>query len=548
MRRTTFIGNVTLGLSLLVLPAADAMAGTFRPAELLPEAGIATLDRNVARTQLDRELFGQPHASVVIGRVDVYGRFPYLEARYFQVVSDPQWNRLLFGQTDRGLEAFDGRETAFGALSQPRGLSSDENGRVYVADTGNDRVLVFQASHEFDEMRLEPVTAIEGLSRPHDVVFHDGGTPFDPADDRLYVADTGRNRVVRVDLEGDRARITSAVGALGSGEGRFAGPTAIAVARTEGRDVDVVFVADSHSHRLVRLVDAGHELLWDGALTHDLPEITALDTDHWGNVYAASPRGGEIRKFTPELLPIDSLRDVDQPRGVHVPRVTVHDHRHDTVTRAGRGRAVVVERWGDRSGLLRVDLGVDVRDVAVDDDTVRFTLTDRAKVVARVRGADGVRLEREVALGELDAGDRSVDLASIVAGVPRGEARLEIEATSTYDDAVVATAAASFSVDEDQSVSPRAARVLGAAPNPFNPRTTIEFVVPGGPALDVALEIVDARGRVVRSVPARRFAAGRHGFDWNGTDDTGAAVGSGIYLYRVELGGETFSGKLALVK
>lgn len=546
MRRTNLIPGVTLGLVLL---AASAPAGTFRPAELLPEAGIDVLDRSVAQATLDRELFGEPHASVVIGRVDVYGRFPYLEARYFQVVSDPQWNRLLFGQTDRGLDAFDGAATSFGSLKEPRGLSSDEDGRVYVADTGNDRVLVFETSTEFEEMQLVPVFAIDGLHRPHDVAFSNGGTPFDRSDDRLYVADTGANRVLRVDIDGEQARVVSEIGGLGSGEGRFAGPTAVAVARFDGLDQDAVYVADSHSQRLVRLLDQGHSLDWDGALTHDLPEITDLDTDHWGNVYAASPRGGEIRKFTRDMLPVDSLRDgLDHPRGVHVPLVTVHDHRRGTVERAGRGNAVVVEHWGETSGLRRVDLGVDVQRLAVDDDALRFTLTDRAAVTARVLAAEGSRVEREIALGAMDAGARSVSLAEILAGVPAGDARLEIEAVSTYDDAIRATTAVAFAVDGDHTATPREAGVLGASPNPFNPRTTIEFVVPSGPSMDVSLEIVDARGRVVRSIPARSFATGRHGFDWNGTDDAGQAVGSGIYLYRVDLGGTTHAGKLALVK
>jgi len=532
---------------MLGLLAIDASAGTFRPAELLPEAGIEVLDRTVAREKLDRELFGEPHASVVVGRVDVYGRFPYLEARYFQVVSDPQWNRLLFGQTDRGLDAFDGSETSFGALSEPRGMSSDENGRVYVADTGNDRVLVFETSSEYDEMRLEPVFAIEGLHRPHDVVFSNGGTPFDGSDDRLYVADTGANRIVRVDVHGDRGRIVSEIGGLGSGEGRFAGPTAITVGRFDGHDEESVYVADSHSKRLVRLVDLGTGLAWDGALAHDLPEITALDTDHWGNVYAASPRGGEIRKFTRDMLPVDSLRDgLDHPRGIHVPLVTVRDHRRGTVERAGRGSAVVVEHWGETSGLRRLDLGVDVKNVAVDDENLRFTLTDRATVTARVHGAD--REMTDVALGTLDAGDRAAALEDVLAGAAMGEARIELVAVSTYDDASTARADVELFVDADHSASPRRAAVLGASPNPFNPRTTIEFVVPNGPDLEVGLEIVDARGRVVRSVAARRFDAGQHGFDWDGTDDTGAPVGSGIYLYRVDLGGTTYAGKLALVK
>lgn len=533
----------------LVLVSRPAATETFRPSDLVPEAGISVLDRRTASARLDRELFGEPHASIVLGRVDVYDRFPYLEARFFQVVSDPAWDRLLFGATERGLDAFDGRGSSFGPLDAPRGLSSDEFGRVYVADTNNDRVLVFSTHPEYHELRLEPLFAIEGLKRPHDVAFADGGTPFDATDDRLYVADTGRNRVVRLDLDGDGAREVSRVGGLGSGEDRFAGPTAIAVARIDGHDLDTVYVADSHRRRLVRLADLGHGLHYVDAMEHDLPEITSLDTDARGNVYAASPRGGEVRKFTSDLVPLASLREgLQEPRGVHVPRVTVHDHSRGTVTREGRGSAVLVDRWGEHSGLRRVDLGVEIRGLAVVEGALHFTLTDHADVVVRVHDTSGRRLLRETRLGPRASGSVNTDLASLAAGLPAGQLTLEIEAVSHHDAARTSRSTVEFTSDGDRSARPRTALVLGASPNPFNPRTTIEFVVPDGRSLEASLEIVDTRGRVVRRLPPRRYAPGRHGFDWNGTDDTGETVGSGIYLYRVELGDTSFSGKLALVK
>ncbi len=535
----------------LLLLAVPAIAGTFEPAELLPEAGIAVLDRAIAREQLQRDLFGDPHASVVLGRVDVYDRFPYVEARYFQIVSDPGWNRLLFGESGQGLAAFDGEGSAFGALDSPHGLAADDQGRVYVADTGNDRIVVFETSSEFDRLELRPAFVVEGLSRPYDVAFSDGGTAFDDRDDRLYVADTGRNRVVRIDLESGAGRITRTLGALGSGEGRFAGPTAIAVGRGDGTNNDFVYVADSHTRRLVRLIDTGADLLWDRELGHQLPQVSDLDTDHWGNVYAASPRTGEIWKFAPDLLPVASLRaGLDHPRSFHVPVLTVTDHVRGTVTRAGQGSGVVVERWGDRSGLRLMDLGVELREIAADASAVHFTLTDRARVHARVRDERGALL-REIDLGELDAGRRDADLATLTGGLEtsgRGDVSVEFEAVSTYDDARRASGSAHLRLNGDGPAALTEAAVLGASPNPFNPRTSIEFVVPAGPALPASLEIVDARGRVVHRAAERAFDPGRHAFEWTGTDDGGQPVASGVYFYHLRLDGREHGGKLALVK
>src|SRR6185503_16222453 len=110
----------------------------------------------------------------------------------------------------------------------PRSLAVDEWQHVYVADAGNNRVLVLEARTEFDQITLTPRFEIAGLSDPHGVAYSDGGTPFHAGDDLLYVADTGKNRVAAFALSTNAAREVASVGALGSGPGRFAGPMAVA--------------------------------------------------------------------------------------------------------------------------------------------------------------------------------------------------------------------------------------------------------------------------------------------------------------------------------
>ena len=78
--------------------------------------------------------------------------------------------------------------------------------------------------------------------------------------------------------------------------------------------------------------------------------------------------------------------------------------------------------------------------------------------------------------------------------------------------------------------------VLTAAPNPFNPRVGISFVldVPAGTA---RLAIFDVTGRRVRELAGGRLDAGAHSFTWDGLDDAGQAAASGTYVCRLELGG-----------
>jgi len=72
-------------------------------------------------------------------------------------------------------------------------------------------------------------------------------------------------------------------------------------------------------------------------------------------------------------------------------------------------------------------------------------------------------------------------------------------------------------------------------PNPFNPRTTIDFAVPASGHAD--LRILDLRGRLVRTLVDESVAAGRHARIWDGTDTHGRPVASGVYLYRLDFRG-----------
>ena len=81
-------------LAVAVVMVGPATGGTFERSQLSPENGIDAVTKRVARETVDRDLFSRPYASVVVGNVDIYETFPYLEARYVQVVSDPGWKRV----------------------------------------------------------------------------------------------------------------------------------------------------------------------------------------------------------------------------------------------------------------------------------------------------------------------------------------------------------------------------------------------------------------------------------------------------------------------
>jgi flagellar hook assembly protein FlgD len=78
--------------------------------------------------------------------------------------------------------------------------------------------------------------------------------------------------------------------------------------------------------------------------------------------------------------------------------------------------------------------------------------------------------------------------------------------------------------------------------------TTIRFVVPAGPRRDHTLRIYDVAGRLVRELSSGSIEPGVHDVRWDGTDDRGTQVSSGVYLYRVSVGTESLRGKMVLLK
>jgi thiol-disulfide isomerase/thioredoxin len=84
-------------------------------------------------------------------------------------------------------------------------------------------------------------------------------------------------------------------------------------------------------------------------------------------------------------------------------------------------------------------------------------------------------------------------------------------------------------------------------PNPFNPTTTLAFTVPpdAGP---ISLAIYSASGRLVRTLARGDLPAGPHAITWDGTDDAGRPLSSGVYFARLAAGSSTAELKMTLLK
>ncbi len=526
--------SIVLAIVTTLTQAEGALGKAFEFTPILPSEGVERLDQSVARAQLDRDLLSAPAATVILSDVDLYDRFPYVESRTFQVVSDPAWNRLVYGAVGKGVRAFDGVGTTFGPLRGPRGLASDERGRVYAADTENGRVLVFATPREFDTMELVPLFAIEGLSRPIDVAYSDGGTPFEFGDERLYVVDAGRQNVLAFALDEGGARLAATIGGLGGGVGRFAGPLAVAVGRDAGVNTADIFVTDAHNRRIVRLRDAGNTLAWIGEtpVGDDMP--AAIETDQWGNVYVAECGRGCVEKFNPSLESVVELRDgIGTPRDFHVAFANIHDHRDGSVSRRGDGKAVLLEPWSQTSGMRLVNIGVDLTDVAVTDDAglaVEFMLADRADVTVETSGFAG---EPATISATLDAGRHAIPLGAGTLAAAAG-AQVRVAAQSAYEGGgrVVRDIALSGS----NGVAANASQRLHVSPNPFVASASVSFALTNLDAPRFDVSVYDVSGRRVRTLATGETIAGRQSVVWDGRDERGEAAATGLYLFRLQSG------------
>ena len=83
-------------------------------------------------------------------------------------------------------------------------------------------------------------------------------------------------------------------------------------------------------------------------------------------------------------------------------------------------------------------------------------------------------------------------------------------------------------------------------PNPFNPKTTIRFSLPKDS--NVELFVYDVNGKIVKEFINTSMQPGNYKVVWDGTNQSGVLVGSGIYFYRIKAGSFIASQKMIFLK
>ncbi len=100
--------------------------------------------------------------------------------------------------------------------------------------------------------------------------------------------------------------------------------------------------------------------------------------------------------------------------------------------------------------------------------------------------------------------------------------------------------------NDDATAVPATTQLIGNYPNPFNPETTISYFT--AKAEPVQITVYNQKGQAVKTWNLLTEGKGTHSLNWNGTDDNGIAVSSGVYYYRMHSGKYSSTRKMVLMK
>ena len=102
------------------------------------------------------------------------------------------------------------------------------------------------------------------------------------------------------------------------------------------------------------------------------------------------------------------------------------------------------------------------------------------------------------------------------------------------------------SISPDAGTLPEQFALYPAYPNPFNPTTTLRYVLPEDALVNIT--IYDMMGRVVKTLINDQQTVGSRSLQWNATNNTGSPVSAGIYLYMIQAGDFRQTRKMVLLK
>jgi flagellar hook assembly protein FlgD len=101
--------------------------------------------------------------------------------------------------------------------------------------------------------------------------------------------------------------------------------------------------------------------------------------------------------------------------------------------------------------------------------------------------------------------------------------------------------------ENPDAVIPKSFSLSQNFPNPFNPSTEMQLVIPGDKEVRVSLIVYDLHGKLIVKLMDGARAPGIHRIHWDGKDAHGLIVPSGVYFYRMKAGEFTATRKMTSI-
>ncbi len=221
------------------------------------------------------------------------------------------YNMIIYNTSKSAIAFYGLNETGERRLKQPNGIAAHRRGDVYVADTGNNRVV-----HFFNPGKeLKFVRSLNEFNAPRDVALS--------PDQTLYIADTGNNRVA---VYRDDQLVTS-----WNANGDLSHPTGIAV--TDASDPwsyykdEFVIVIDQNQQRLQKFSPQGQLLTAKTMASLKKPnaKLAYAAIDYYSNIYVSDSANHCLHKFDRDLNYLTSFgrrgsgeKEFNEPRGLAI--------------------------------------------------------------------------------------------------------------------------------------------------------------------------------------------------------------------------------------
>jgi hypothetical protein len=339
--------------------------------------------------------------------------------------------------------------------------------------------------------------------------------------------------------------------------GTMMGPRSVAVADLDGDGLPDLATVNGVSDNVSVIKNLGGRVF--GAQTayavgDDPYSVVATDVDGDGHLDLAAVKTG-----TPRVVVLKNLGNAvfsaptgysagSSPYGIAAGDVTGDGAPDLAVANGGSGTASLLMNAGNgtfgapadyatanqpRAAVIADMTGDGALDVVVANgfsDNLSFLRNTGAGAFAPAVNTAVGDTPRAIVAADLD-GDGDVDIASV---------------NSLSNTVSVLRNGPQGTIDVPADSPPAPTALLANRPNPFNPSTVITFrLVKPAP---VELAVYDVRGRLVRWLARGERASGEHRVGWDGRDESGREVASGLYLYRLTAAGFADSKRMVLAR